>query len=383
MNERYTHIDLFAGIGGFALAARANGIRTIQFVEIDQRCRNFLAATWPGVAIHDDIKTFRWSVADANTESRSERPEVENVGLASFSARHTPDAGNGVFLLTAGVPCQPASRAGKQRGAADDRWLWPDAIRVLGEVRPTWAIFENPPGIGDVGLAGILSDVESKGYEVRVFSIPACAVGTPHGRERYYIVCRRMYDSKRERGRSGSMETGNQDARDVGAPSQGSMADPAQGGLRSPVRPGQSKPVGHNECAKISMAYTPAGQNDRRRNGDVAEAEGCGGSGDPAAGVIGEGMGNAEVGNGRSGLCDSGQTGERGNVIADASQWQRFVWLPCADGKVRRAPDDAFSLVDGLHRSVLAALGNSIVPQVAAELMRMIMQIETEVNDGN
>lgn len=70
-----THVDLFSGIGGFALAARADGIRTVQFVEIDRRCRGFLAKAWPGVAIHDDIRTFD-------------------------GAQH-----RGAWLLTAGVPC--------------------------------------------------------------------------------------------------------------------------------------------------------------------------------------------------------------------------------------------------------------------------------------
>lgn len=153
-----SHVDLFSGIGGFALAASRCGIDTVQFVEIDERCRAFLAKRWPGVPIHDDIRTFD------GTQHR------------------------GAFLLTGGVPCQPASRAGKQKGASDDRWLWPEAIRVLGEVNPAWALFENPPGIGDVGLAGILAEMESLGYQVRVFGIPACAVGAHFQGDRYWIV---------------------------------------------------------------------------------------------------------------------------------------------------------------------------------------------------
>jgi len=63
-----THVDLFSGIGGFALAAKANGIRTVQFVEIDQRCRDFLGKAWPGVPVHDDIRTFHWGVGNARHE---------------------------------------------------------------------------------------------------------------------------------------------------------------------------------------------------------------------------------------------------------------------------------------------------------------------------
>jgi hypothetical protein len=57
--------------------------------------------------------------------------------------------------------------------------------------------------------------------------------------------------------------------------------------------------------------------------------------------------------------------------------WGNYVWLPCADGKIRRAPDDSFSLVDGLHRSVLGALGNSIVPQIAAAIIRAMIEVES------
>jgi len=219
-----THLDLFSGIGGFALAARWAGLVTVQFVEIDQRCRDFLSRTWPGVAIHDDVRTFHHD-------------------------------GGPVFLLTGGVPCQPASRAGKQRGCQDDRWLWPEAIRILGEVKPTWAIFENPPGIGDVGLAGILSDVEAQGYEMRVFSVPACAVGSPHRRERYWIVGKSIKDGRK----------------------QGEPTVP-------PTRHGRAS---QSNVSGI-LADAPRRQDDGGRDGDMAEAEGCRWGCDASAGCAGE-----------------------------------------------------------------------------------------------
>ena len=277
------HVDLFSGIGGFALAAQANGIETVCFCEKDDKCRAFLSKAWPGITIHDDIKTF-----DGRQYA-------------------------GAYLLTAGVPCQPASRAGKQRGAADDRWLWPAAIRALEEVRPAWAIFENPPGIGDVGLARILSDVENKGYAVRVFSIPACAVGSPQRRERFWIVCRNLAD-------------------------------------------------------------TANGQDDGGEYGNMADAQGCRQGGNAAAGCASDGLADTEGGRGRPGLGESRALPEPRIELADRGIWQNNVWMPCADGKVRRAPDDSIQLVDGLHRSILGALGNSIVPQVAAQVINAIVQ---------
>ncbi len=313
-----THLDLFSGIGGFALAARWAGLVTVQFVEIDQRCRDFLSRTWPGVAIHDDVRTFHHD-------------------------------GGPVFLLTGGVPCQPASRAGKQRGCQDDRWLWPEAIRILGEVKPTWAIFENPPGIGDVGLAGILSDVEAQGYEMRVFSVPACAVGSPHRRERYWIVGKSIKDGRK----------------------QGEPTVP-------PTRHGRAS---QSNVSGI-LADAPRRQDDGGRDGDMAEAEGCRWGCDASAGCAGEHLADTERGK-RGGIrhaeCEEGShisdelSGAQSGIF---NPWSSSVWLPCADGKVRRAPDDSFGLVDGLHRSLLGALGNSIVPQVAAEIIRAIIETE-------
>ena len=118
------HVDLFTGLGGFSLAAQANGIRTVAMCECDPKCRAFLAKAWPGVPVHPDVRNF---------------PGADY---------------RGAFLLTAGVPCQPASRAGKQGGAGDDRWLWPAALAALESVRPDWALFENPPGIEDLVVVG-------------------------------------------------------------------------------------------------------------------------------------------------------------------------------------------------------------------------------------
>jgi len=332
MND-YTHIDLFSGIGGFALAARANGIRTIQFCECDERCRAFLAKAWPRVPICDDVRKFMADAAKGqdNTRALGNMAEAQGCRESSDSAIRGIDP---VFLLTAGVPCQPASRAGKQRGSADDRWLWPEAIRVLGSIRPTWAIFENPPGIGDVGLAGILSDVEGKGYKVRVFSIPACAIGAPHRRERYWIVARKLADRYQERHEGQPWpDESHTERRKEPIPSesayhQGDMADAAQGGRCSPDWIEQPESVGHSGR-------------------------------DP---------------------------------------WSQYVWLPCADGKVRRAPDDTQRMAYGLpvelleelgaegrqtpedcevHRSLLGALGNAIIPQVATEIIKAIVESDS------
>jgi len=154
-----THLDLFSGIGGFALAAEWAGFTTVQFCEIDPFCRQVLGKHWPHVPIHDDIRTLTADVV-----------------------------GQPVELLTGGFPCQPFSVAGKQLGAADDRHLWPEMARVIDECRPRWVLGENTPGIIGMALDDCLADLESIGYEAWTVVIPACGVGAWHQRQRVWIV---------------------------------------------------------------------------------------------------------------------------------------------------------------------------------------------------
>jgi DNA (cytosine-5)-methyltransferase 1 len=149
-------LDLFSGIGGFSLGLKWAGMETVQFCEIDPWCRQVLAKHWPGVPCHDDIWTFR------------------------PSGRYD--------LVCGGFPCQPFSHAGKRRGTADDRDLWPEMRRVIEETRPRWVIGENVAGFVNMELDRSLSDLEALGYACQAFVIPACAVDAPHRRDRVWIV---------------------------------------------------------------------------------------------------------------------------------------------------------------------------------------------------
>jgi len=159
VNEKTrTHLDLFSGIGGFALAARWAGFETVAFCEQDRFCQRVLERHWPGVPCVDDV--------------------------------HDLDGGDhkGVTLLTGGFPCQPFSQAGKRRGEEDDRAIWPQMARVISEARPTWVLGENVAGLVSVGLDAMLSDLEGMGYATQTFIIPACALNAPHRRDRVWIV---------------------------------------------------------------------------------------------------------------------------------------------------------------------------------------------------
>ena len=177
-----TVIDLFSGIGGFALGLEATGyFRTIQFVENEKWCQKILNKNFPEVPIHDDIKTY-------NTYKGVEADVV--VG---------------------GFPCQPFSVAGKQKAIQDDRHLWPDMFRVIRQTKPIWVIGENVRNIVSISdgmvLEQVYLDLESQGYEVQSFIIPASAVNAPHQRYRTWVVAYSECNEHRQEIRRSFKET--------------------------------------------------------------------------------------------------------------------------------------------------------------------------------
>jgi DNA (cytosine-5)-methyltransferase 1 len=181
-----THLDLFSGIGGFALAANRCGYETVGFVERDEFCKRVLRKHWPSVPIFDHIHDFD------GTQFK------------------------GVKLLTGGFPCQPYSQAGLKRGASDDRAIWPQMLRVITEARPSYIVGENVVGIVNMELDDVLDSLESENYAAQTFIIPACAVDARHRRDRVWILgADAMVDPdetsrQRQRSSQGSGQSGKQ-----------------------------------------------------------------------------------------------------------------------------------------------------------------------------
>lgn len=157
------HASLFSGLGGFDLAAQWMGWNNLLHCEKNEFCQKILKQYWPNAELFTDI-----------TESSFLRYR----GL--------------IDIVTGGFPCQPWSNAGKRKGKADDRHLWPQMLRAIREIQPRWVVGENVRGLtnwnGGMVFDEVQADLETEGYEVTPFLLPACSIQAPHRRDRIWFI---------------------------------------------------------------------------------------------------------------------------------------------------------------------------------------------------
>jgi len=310
MMPELTFGSLFAGIGGFDLGFERAGMKCAWQVEIDDFCQKVLEKHWPGVDRHGDIREC---------------------------GRHNLEP---VDVIAGGFPCQPHSVAGKRRGKADDRNLWPEYLRLVREIRPRWVVGENVPGLISTMLDEVLSDLEGEAYTVGTLVVPAVAFDAPHRRDRVFVVAY----SEGEQGRDKSKDAGH---------GTGWYSGEESGSC----------------CADAGYMADATGRDARKQAERQGRQGACGGSGDSrrAEDKGRETMADAERGRLQQGAGSAGQAGEWRAEPAGSGEC-RF-WLPEPD--VGRVANGVPSRVDRLK-----SLGNAVVPQVAEWIGRQIVKVE-------
>jgi DNA (cytosine-5)-methyltransferase 1 len=162
-NNVFTHLGLFEGIGGFSLAARWMGWKTLAWCEWNEFGQKVLKHHFP-----------------------------EAEGFGDITKTDFTKYANKIDILTGGFPCQPYSLAGKRKGKEDERHLWPEMLRAIREVQPRYVVGENVSGLinwnGGLVFNEVQADLEAEGYEVQPFVLPACGVNAPHRRDRVWFV---------------------------------------------------------------------------------------------------------------------------------------------------------------------------------------------------
>ena len=339
------HGSLFSGIGGFDIAATWMGWQNVFSCEKDPFCRSVLGHYWPNTTHYEDIYDFN---------------------AAQFRGQ--------LDIISGGFPCQPFSQAGRRMGSQDDRYLFPETIRIIKEARPEWIVLENVTGlftilqpdslseveiqavelfcqdgeqpatstilrlqqrvigsiISEIGAAGYILPTLEDGTPV-ILCIPAAAIGAPHRRDRVWFVAHANSDRDQQPPHDGQAGTRRPDTERPQEGERQRWAGIADGLYGLPYLTGHS----HGQTAAKSGNAAP----------------------DPAAAA-------GDTADGRA---------------APWHQVPRWTGWPTESPFCGRN-DGLPKKLDGITFSTwrtesIKAYGNAIVPQVALEIFRAIQQV--------
>ena len=275
-------------------------------------------------------------------------------------------------VWTASCPCQPFSVAGRGRGTADERHLWPVLHRLIQACRPPVIFGEQVASADVVGksrvkpnrkapvvwLDGIFSDLEAAHYTCGAVDLPAACVGAPHIRQRLYWVAHRA--GQRLAAGLPRLHLHPGEAESHGAPLAGGLEHPFLPGLEGHARHGRHRYQSGRLPAPPAGPVAPAGSA-----GGLAHMPGL--SGPQHEPQPGQGPRSSQ------GPCHAPECGGHHG-------WRDATFIPCRDGKHRRAPLEPsfFPLAHGLPRSrvgILRGAGNAIVPPLAAEFIQAFLSV--------
>lgn len=351
--KRLTHLSLFSGIGGLDLAAEWAGFTTVGQCEWADYPTKVLEKHWPNVPRWRDIRTL-------NKESF-----YEHAGLRT------------VDIISGGFPCQPFSVAGNQKGKGDDRYLWPEMLRVIRELSPRWVLGENVPGIIKIAGRTVCEDLERAGYAVAVFNFEAAAVGALHRRERVFFVANRNGDgSDAWRAKSAGQ------LRQAGAANGGQhVADANGAGLQRRERGIVQERAGERLAGEENSYVSDTHKSERKTRGGYTMGNRK--PAEPLTRHCSYAASNAPCAKLTGAVTDRLAAGRAG--LADCSRWHIEPGLggvadgaaPRVDGHWLTEPDIPRVTTGAKNRvNRLKCLGNAVVPQQAYPMFAAIAAAE-------
>lgn len=352
-----TQLELFAGIGGFGLAGHWAGIKTVCQVEIDPFCQKVLQKNFPNAKRYADVKKF---------DGKPWRGTVD--------------------IISGGFPCQPYSAAGKRLGKEDERHLWPEMLRIIREVRPRWIVGENVFGLvnwsGGLVFDEVQSDLESEGYEVQAFVLPAAAVNAPHRRDRVWFVAYSNLCSTRQDGNCDKTPGGRdsvihsqRQGRNIEAvfnsglcALQGATANTTNSTLH--IRHEFAKIRGRkNEAEQVGMGCNVAANAAQANSEQPVSAR------TRRAGIAGGCIrddANANEAGCKELHSSAVANGSGFSTGHDPENWNEWTLEPPLCG----VDDGVPAGLDKNRNKRIGALGNAIVPQVAYQIFASIVEYE-------
>lgn len=398
------HIDLFSGIGGFAYAIDQvwNDVEHV-FCDNEPFAQQVINKHWPGSFIYDDIRKITADTINKRLEGGKQKQAERQPRQ---SDRTGEDQESRPFILTGGFPCQPFSAAGLRKGTDDDRYLWPEMLRIIRLTKPQWIIAENVRGLltlqGGVVFEQVCTDMEAEGYEVQPFIIPAVAVNAPHRRDRIWFVA---YASSHNDG--GTPRKNGGSAKEERLQERDEVRKSSQSDGLQPIatdsiddRQGQTKQGSSEETDGVQKKHrskdSTTGQSERtNRNGQATSS---------VADTKSRESGQQTEQKRRQGISRGNNKTESATTNPrrrDGETWteeirpegqesfeqdsERFSWLsdwPEVAAELCSVDDglpvelDGFKLSKPQNRAKqLSGYGNAIVPQVAVEIMRAIKEV--------
>ena len=328
-------LDLFSGLGGFSLGLESTGFfETIAFVEKDEFCQKVLKKNFKNIPIEGDIRNVKGD-------------------------RYKAD------VITGGFPCQPFSVAGKRKGTDDDRYLWDETIRVVRECKPKYFIGENVEGLVNIQegmvLRQVQTDLEKEGFEVQCLIIPASGIGAWHQRKRIWIIGCNVSNSNTRFGigenqeiqtRGNTFTNGSKDVSNT----FGKLSD----GCSSTTRNSKAKfkRVECNQSWNWNKVWSKTERCSEQDREDVSDSNGKRLQGRKF---------QHHLETGKQSTTNNGK---------NSSKEQQTWWQTQSD--LCGVPNGVSYELDKNRANRIKALGDSIVPQIARELGKAIIEAENE-----